>query len=136
MSRFERLVSADLSGLRLIKRVSGEMIRDERRRRHITQEEFARALNVSGRWMREIEAGNSASRLEDHLHGAMLLGLPTAHISLAILFVASGMPVPRHILHADTAVLERECVDLIAAGSIKALTNELTPHWWPEQGNV
>lgn len=135
MSRFERLASADLSGLRLIKKVSGEMIRDERRRRHITQEQFARALNVSGRWIREIESGNPASRLEDHLHGAMLLGLPTAHISLAILFVASGMPVPRHILHAHTAELERECVDLIAAGSIKTLTNELTPHWWTEQAN-
>ncbi len=135
MSRFERLASADLSGLRLIKKVSGEMIRDERRRRHITQEQFARALNVSGRWIREIETGNPAARLEDHLHGAMLLGLPTAHISLAILFVASGMPVPRHILHSQTAGLERECVDLIAAGSIKALTSELTPHWWPEQAN-
>jgi len=132
MPCFDRLVSADLSGLRLIKKVSGEMIRDERRRRHITQEEFARALCVSGRWMREIEAGNPAAKLEDHLHGAMLLRLPTAHISLAILFVASGMPVPRHILHADTAQLERECVDLIAAGSIKSLTSELTPHWWAE----
>ncbi len=108
------------------------MIRDERRRRHITQDEFARALNISGRWMREIEAGNPASRLDDHLHAAMLLRLPTAHISLAILFVASGMPVPRHILHADTGHLERECVDLIASGSIKSLTSELTPHWWAE----
>lgn len=135
MSRFERLASADLSGLRLIKKVSGEMIRDERRRRHITQEQFARALGVSGRWIREIEAGNPAARLEDHLHGSMLLGLPTAHISLAILFVAAGMPVPRHILHSESARLERECVDLIATGSIKALTTELTPHWWPEQAN-
>lgn len=48
----------------------------------------------------------------------------------------AGMPVPRHILHADTTKIARECVALIAAGSIKALTSELTPHWLSEKGNV
>lgn len=130
MAQIERLAEADLTGLRLVKKISGERIREERRRRHIKQWQLADEMGVSLRWLREIEAGNPGTRLDDHLNGTIRLGLSAGHIVLPILFMAQRMPVPQALLYADLRALERACVDLVADAAIKSLMAELKPSWW------
>lgn len=129
MSHDFGLVRPDLSGLRLIKKISGERIRNERRRRNIKQEDFASQMGISPRWLREIEAGNPGGRLEDHLLAGITLGIPTGFIGLAIECIAQGMSVPTHILHADTSDLDRQCVEMVANAAIQNLKRELAGEW-------
>lgn len=129
MSQDHRLVRADLSGLRQIKKISGERIRNERRRRNIKQEEFAHQMGISPRWLREIEAGNPGGRLEDHILAGIMLGIPTGYIGLAIECLAQGMNVPTHILYSNTNDLDRQCVELIANAAIQNLKRELAGEW-------
>jgi transcriptional regulator with XRE-family HTH domain len=136
MVRSQRLADADLSGLRSVKKVSGERIRDERRRRGIKQGELADEMGVSSRWLREIEAGNPGTKLDDHLNATIRLGLSAGHIVLPMLFISQRMPVPQTLLHTDLRLLERACVDLIAEAAIKSMTSELRPSWWEsDNGN-
>lgn len=125
MSHDQGFVRPDLSGLRLVKKISGERIRSERRRRNIKQEDFALQLGLSPRWLREIEAGNPGARLEDHLLAGITLGIATGYIGLAIECLAQGMSVPTHILYSNTSELERRCVELIADAAIQNLKQEL-----------
>lgn len=115
---------ADLSGLRIVKRVSGERIRSERRRRHIRQEDLALQLGMSPKWLREIEGGNPGTRLEEHLLVAGTLGLPTAYIGLAILYVMRGAIVPLHVLYEDVDDLERQCMNMVADMTIKSVSTD------------
>nr|WP_255696837.1 helix-turn-helix domain-containing protein [Sandaracinobacteroides sayramensis] len=132
MAQPEHLAESDLLGLRLVKKISGERIREERRRRGIKQGELADEMGVSLRWLREIEAGNPGAKLDDHLNGTIRLGLSAGHIVLPILFMAQRMPVPQTLLHTDLRPLERACVDLVADAAIKSVTAELRPSWWSE----
>lgn len=126
----EELIAADFTGFRLVKRISGDRIKEERRRRNIKQPEFADAVGVSLRWLREIESGNPAARLDDHLVATIRLGMPASNILFPVLFMAQRMPVPRLLLHADLEEVERACIDLVAQAAIKSVTEELKPGWW------
>jgi hypothetical protein len=117
-----------------VKEVSGKRIEEARRRRRITQECFARDVGVSVRWLREVEAGNPASTLEDHLACSRFLKLPTGHILIPLLFFAHGMAFPQQLAFGDLADLERLCIDLIAERNLRKLTTQLTPRWWPQNG--
>ncbi|SNS67512.1 Helix-turn-helix domain-containing protein [Sphingomonas laterariae] len=130
MSQTDELIAADFSGFRLVKQISGERIREERRRRQIKQVELADAIGVSLRWLREIEAGNQGARLDDHLAATIRLGLPASNIVLPVLFMAQRMPVPRLLLHTDLEAVERACVDLVAESTIRLVTEEMRPGWW------
>lgn len=130
MSPIEELIAADFTGLRLVKKISGDRIRRERMRKGIKQPELADGIGVSLRWMREIEAGNPATRLDDHLVATIRLGLPASTILFPVLFMAQRMPVPQLLLHTDLGDVERACIDLVAHTTITAVTNELTPVWW------
>jgi len=130
MSQVEELIAADFTGFRLVKKISGERIKEERRRRNIKQSELAGAIGVSLRWLREIEAGNQGARLDDHLVATIRLGLPASNIVFPVLFMAQRMPVPRLLLHTDLAEVERACIDLVAQTAIKSMTDELQPSWW------
>ena len=117
--------------LAFVKEVSGRRIERARRQAHITQERLARRLRMGARWLREIEGGNPASRLDDHLLCAHELGLSTGHIALPLLFFGHDMAFPRQLAHGDLVALERQCIDLIAERNIRELTDQLTPKWWP-----
>jgi transcriptional regulator with XRE-family HTH domain len=120
----------DVSLLAHVKTLSGRRIEEARRRERITQEEFARAVGVGVRWLREIEGGNPSSRLEDHLQCAHHLKLSTGHILLPLLFMGYDMTFPFQLAHGDLRELERRCIDLIAEQNIAQLTRQLTPRWW------
>lgn len=131
MSTTRKSIAQDDALLSFVKELSGRRIEVARRRSHITQEKLARTLRMGVRWLREIEGGNPASRLDDHLLCAHKLGLSTGHILLPLLFFGHDMAFPYQLAHGDLVSLERQCIDLIAERNIRELTEQLTPRWWP-----
>ena len=68
-----------------LKEFSGRRIESERLRRRLSQEHLARRVGLSVRWLREIESGNPAVALDDHLRCAAALRLAPAFILLPLL---------------------------------------------------
>src|SRR3546814_2026146 len=58
---------------------------DLRLRRRLSQEHLARRVGLSVRWLREIESGNPAVALDDHLRCAAALRLAPAFVLLPLL---------------------------------------------------
>jgi transcriptional regulator with XRE-family HTH domain len=119
--------------LDFVKEMSGRRIEQARRRNGLTQSQFAREVGISMRWLREIEAGNPSSRLDDHVVCAQYLRLSTGHIFLPLLFSSQDMEFPRELSYGDFSELERECIDLIAERNIKRIQTKLTPRWWSKR---
>ena len=124
----------DVTLLCFVKEISGKRIEEARRRARITQQIFAKQVGVSERWLREVEAGNPASKLDDHLTCSRYLRLPVGHILIPLMFLGHEMAFPRQLALGDLAELERQCIDLIAERNIRQITTELTPRWWPRDG--
>ena len=120
---------SDAPLLAFVKVMSGRRIEQARRRERITQEEFARQVGVGVRWLREIEAGNPSTRLDDHIECAHRLRLTTGHILFPLLFLSYDMRFPNQLVHEDLRDLERRCIDLIAEHSLAQLNQQLTPRW-------
>jgi DNA-binding XRE family transcriptional regulator len=121
----------DVPLLSFVKEVSGRRIEEARRRGGITQQQLARDVGVSTRWLREVEGGNPASKLDDHLRCSRHLRLPTGHILIPLMFLGHEMSFPQQLAFGDLVEIERQCIDLIAERNINQLTRQLTPHWWP-----
>jgi len=131
MSSTEKFAVVDLSPLKLIKKIAGERIRQERRHRHITQPELAQEMGYSTRWLREMEAGAPSTRLDDHLSATLRLGRSVGHIVLPLLFMGHGIRFPQHLIYDDLGALERKCIELIAGSAVNSLREDLSPEWWP-----
>lgn len=63
-----------------LKEFSGRRIEGERLRRRLSQSHIARRVGLSVRWLRELESGNPAVKLDDHLRCAAALHLAPALI--------------------------------------------------------
>ncbi|NLS25041.1 hypothetical protein S2M10_00040 [Sphingomonas sp. S2M10] len=131
MSSTERFAIVDLSPLKLIKKIAGELIRQERKQRQITQSELSEEMGFSPRWLREMEAGAPSTRLEDHFVATLRLGQSVGHIVLPLLCMAHGIRFPQHLFYEDLSGLERKCIELIAEAAINSLKQDLSPQWWP-----
>lgn len=127
MERNQKFADVDTSALKDIKKIAGQLIRQERKRRHITQIELAGKMGVSLRWLREIEAGAPVTRIEDHLNAALRLGLSTGHIALPILYMGQRMRFPQQLIHGDLQAIERMCLEAISEMAINALKRDLSP---------
>lgn len=127
MERNEKLADVDMSALKEIKKTAGELIRHERKRRHITQLQLAGKMGVSLRWLREIEAGAPVTRIEDHLNAALRLGLSTGHIALPILYMGQRRRFPQQLIHGDLQAIERVCLQAISDIAITSLKRDLSP---------
>jgi transcriptional regulator with XRE-family HTH domain len=114
----------------LVKEQSGRRIEQARKREGITQRQLAHDLGMGIRWLREIESGNPASRLDDHLQCAFQLGLSVGHILIPLLFYGHHMDFPQQLTTGDLHDIERQCIDLIAERNIRQITSALTPKWW------
>ena len=123
----------DVPLLSFVKEVSGKRIEEARRRERITQQKLAREIGVSPRWLREVEGGNPASKLDDHLLCSRYLRLPTGHILIPLMFLGHEMAFPQQLALGDLIDLERRCIDLISERNISQMTSQLTPHWWPKR---
>src|SRR3546814_12849656 len=71
-----------VASLDQLKEFSGRRIESERLRRRLSQEHLARRVGLSVRWLREIESGNPAVALDDHLRCAAALRLAPAFVLL------------------------------------------------------
>ena len=112
-----------------VKVISGRQIEEARKKLRLTQRELARELGMGVRWLREIEAGNPRSRLDDHLVCAYTLGLSTGHILIPLLFAGQRMCFPQQLATGDLSELERMCIEMIAQRNLDHLTRALTPTW-------
>ena len=74
-----------VASLDQLKEFSGRRIESERLRRRMSQEHLARRVGLSVRWLREIESGNPAVALDDHLRCAAALRLAPAFVLLPLL---------------------------------------------------
>src|SRR3546814_5047756 len=74
-----------VASLDQLKEFSGRRIESERLRRRLSQEHLARRVGLSVRWLREIESGNPAVALDDHLRCAAALRLAPAFVLLPLL---------------------------------------------------
>lgn len=131
MSSNERLTPVDLSPLKLIKKMSGERVRQERKRRQITQSELAHEMGFGPRWLRDVEAGAPSTRLEDHISATLRLGESIGHIMFPVLLMAHGIRFPQHLYYEDIRGLERKCIELIVDLAVNSLKQELPSEWWP-----
>ena len=103
-----------------VKVQSGRQIEEARKRLRLTQRDLARELGMGVRWLREIEAGNPRSRLDDHLLCAYRLGLSTGHILIPLLFAGQRMCFPRQLAMGDLSDLERMCIEMIAQRNLES----------------
>ncbi|MFQ3896656.1 transcriptional regulator [Sphingobium sp. R-7] len=115
----------DPSVLEMIKLMSGRRIEMKRRVERITQEDFAANIGIGTRWLREIEAGNPKSRLDDHFRCAHALGLSTGHLVIPLLFMEHRRVFPRGLLEGDLSKLETVCIDAIAQHNLETLSRQL-----------
>lgn len=96
-----------------LKVISGRRIEDERRRRRLTQRQFARRIELSVRWLREIEAGNPVVKLDDHLRCADELHIAPTYIFLPLLYRTYGQTCPINVAVADLSDIEKRYLALI-----------------------
>ncbi|GAB7555542.1 hypothetical protein NRB_50620 [Novosphingobium sp. 11B] len=115
----------DPSVLEAIKQMSGRRIEMKRRTEKITQERFAAQVGIGARWLREIEAGNPKSRLDDHFRCAHALGLSTGHLIIPLLFMEHQRVFPHGLLEGDISKIETVCIDAIARHNIDMLSFQL-----------
>lgn len=120
---------ADHSLLNFLKEISGRRVEDARRKSKMRQPQFAAMVGMSDRWLRELEAGNPASTLDDHVLCSFYLSLPLGHLLFPLLFAAHGMTYPNQLAYADVVDLERCCIDLVAERQSRMLVGQLTPRW-------
>ncbi|HEV7313740.1 helix-turn-helix domain-containing protein [Sphingopyxis sp.] len=105
--------SSDNRILDELKEISGRRIEDERRRRRMTQRQFAPKANISIRWLREIEAGNPVVKFDDHLRCASALQMAPTYIFIPLLYRSYGRQLPINFSVADLADIERRCLAMI-----------------------
>jgi transcriptional regulator with XRE-family HTH domain len=125
----EKFAAVDLSIFRELKALSGERIRQARKIRDVTQVELATEMGGSLRWLREIESGTPATKLEDHLNATLRLGASTGHIALPLLYAGQRMRFPQQLLYGDLAHIERKCIEAASDAVITALKQDLLPEW-------
>lgn len=109
--------------LEQLKEISGRRIEGERRRRFLTQRQFATRSRMSVRWLREIESGNPVVKMDDHLRCAGVLGLAPSYIFLPLLYQAHRRQLPIDVSHFDLADLERRFIQLIARRALQCGPN-------------
>ncbi|MGN7931889.1 helix-turn-helix domain-containing protein [Sphingopyxis sp. 22461] len=97
-----------------LKVISGRRIEDERRRRRMTQRQFAPKAGISVRWLREIEAGNPIVKLDDHLRCANALHLAPSYIFLPLLYQSHGRALPINFAIMDLVDIERRCLAMLS----------------------
>lgn len=117
----------DATVLAQIKLISGKCIEERRRRGRITQEQLAGDVGIGVRWLREIEAGNPKSSIEDHLRCASGVGLTTSYFLIPLMFMDHKMAFPRQLLLDDMTEVEEHCIRCIADYYLAAIGNRLRP---------
>lgn len=108
-----------------LKEISGRAIERQRRRLEISQPQFAPKVGLSERWLREVEGGNPALALDDHVLCAQQLELPLGQLLFPLLYLSRGFTYPMALAHFDTTDLEVRCCELIGERNSRILRDYL-----------
>jgi transcriptional regulator with XRE-family HTH domain len=110
-----------------IKLLSGKIIEERRRHRRMTQGQLAGKVGIGVRWLREIEAGNPKSTVENHFRCAFALGLSASHLLIPLMYMENDMKFPLELLLDDPSALDRRCIESIGDFYLESLTQRLRP---------
>lgn len=99
--------------LQRLKGISGRRIESERRRRFLTQRQFALKARMSVRWLREIEGGNPIVKLDDHLRCAAVFNIAPSYFFLPLLYNVHGKTFPPELELSDLTDIEKRCIAMI-----------------------
>lgn len=119
--------SPDSERLGQIKLLSGKIIEERRKHVRMTQGQLAGKVGIGVRWLREIEAGNPKSTMENHLRCAFALGLAASHLLIPLIYMENGMKFPLELLLDDPTGLEKRCIACIGDFYIESITRQLRP---------
>jgi transcriptional regulator with XRE-family HTH domain len=110
-----------------IKHLSGRIIEERRKHMRMTQGKLASKVGIGVRWLREIEAGNPKSTIENHLRCAFALGLGASHLFVPLVFMENQMKFPLALLLDDPTDLDRRCIECIGDFYVESVTRQLRP---------
>lgn len=96
-----------------VKRLSGQRIEQERRRRGLSQAVMGSRIGVGTTWVRHIESGYPKVRLDDHFLCDDFLSISPLAIFLPLLFLIHGREFPAHLLLGNLKHLERAILDCV-----------------------
>ncbi|WP_404478372.1 transcriptional regulator [Novosphingobium sp. BL-52-GroH] len=108
-----------------IKTLSGRLIEERRKRLRMTQGQLALKVGVGVRWLREIEAGNPKSTMENHMRCAFALGMSASNLFVPALFSENNIAIPFDMLVEDPAGIKSRCLECIADYCMEALSVRL-----------
>lgn len=98
----------------------GRQVEQARKRQGVTQQELAQAVDMSTRWLRELEAGNPQPNLDMHLRCIYQLGILPINVALPLLLLGSGARIVERQALDDLCELERICNEAVARHLIGA----------------
>lgn len=113
-----------------IKRLSGQRIEHERRRRGMSQTALGGKVGLGTTWVRQLESGHPKVRLDDHLICSDVLSISPLSIFIPLLFMFHGRHFPVHLLGGDLQRLEVMLLDFIVnwnVSNLRDLLRETSP---------
>jgi len=110
-----------------IKLLSGKTIEERRRVARTTQQQLARRTGIGVRWIREIEAGNPRSTIDNHIKCATALGLPTSYLLVPVLFMENDMNFPIGFLVDHISGVQDRAVKCIGDYYLETLARQIRP---------
>jgi len=108
-----------------IKRLSGQRIEHERRRRGMSQTALGGKVGLGTTWVRQLESGHPKVRLDDHLICSDVLSISPLSIFIPLLFMLHGRHFPVHLLGGDLQRLEVMLLDFIVSWNVSNLRDLL-----------
>lgn len=117
--------AVDPDQLDMIKVMSGRVIEERRKRLRMTQGQLAAKVGVGVRWLREIEAGNPRSTMENHLRCAFALGMSASHFFIPVLFSEHDIKFPIDLLVEDPSALKLRCLECIGDYCVETIAIRL-----------
>jgi transcriptional regulator with XRE-family HTH domain len=91
----------------------------------MTQRQLACRVGIGVRWLREIEAGNPKSTMENHMRCASALGMSASHFFIPVLFSEHDLKFPLDILVQDPAALNTRCLECLGDYCVEVIAIQL-----------
>lgn len=127
MTMLHRVLSPAPERLEQVRAISGKLIEERRKQARMTQNQLAQEVGIGVRWLREIEAGNPSSTIDNHLRCAFALGLGASHLFVPLLFMEHSVKFPLALLLSDPGDFDRYCITSIGDYYIASLQRQLRP---------
>lgn len=118
-----------------VKRLSGQRIEQERRRRGMSQSLMGSRMGRGTTWVRQLESGYPKVRLDDHMLCDEILSLSPLTIFIPLLCLLHGRECPPHLLLGNLRHLESAIIDFVVnwhLGNLRGLLRQPPASALPE----